>query len=254
MIVFEDVSFKYAQNAEENSLFKYSMHIKKGECVLLCGPSGCGKSTVTRMVNGLIPHYYEGEMSGSVKVNGKAVMDEELYDMAKFVGTVFQNPRTQFFNVDTTSELVFGCENMGVKEEDILSRLDSVADKAAIHKLMDRNIFKLSGGEKQKIACAGVMTSEPDIIVLDEPSSNLDYSAIIDLERMIEIWKNEGKTILIAEHRLAYCVKYADKVIIMDSGKKINELKKEEFCRFSDYELHEMGLRSLKNTDSRNIG
>ncbi|MBQ4524248.1 MAG: ABC transporter ATP-binding protein [Lachnospiraceae bacterium] len=253
MIVFEDVSFKYAQNTEENSLVKYSMHIKKGECVLVCGPSGCGKSTVIRMVNGLIPHYYEGKMTGNVKINGKTVADEELYDMAKLVGTVFQNPRTQFFNVDTTSELVFGCENMGLKKEEILSRLDSVADKAAVHKLMDRNIFKLSGGEKQKIACASVMTSGPDIIVLDEPSSNLDYSAIVDLERMIEMWKNEGKTILIAEHRLAYCMKYADKVIIMNHGKKLKELGKEEFCRFSDDELHEMGLRSLKNTDSRRM-
>lgn len=253
MIEFDNVSFRYDSGQQEGSIDKFSLRIKKGECVLLCGPSGCGKTTVIRMINGLIPHFYEGEMVGKVRVADKNIEKEELYSIAQVVGTVFQNPRSQFFNVDTTSELPFGCENMGISEEEIRERMEYTIEQADIRGLVDRNIFKLSGGEKQKIACASVMTSSPDIIVLDEPSANLDYAAIADLQKMLAIWKKEGKTIVIAEHRLSYCLDFVERIIIMDKGKIARETDREEFKAYSDEVLHKMGLRSTKNIDARNI-
>ena len=253
MIEFNNVSFRYDSEQQAGSIDKISLRIKKGECVLLCGPSGCGKTTAIRMINGLIPHFYEGEIQGKIRIASKDVVEEELYSIAQVVGTVFQNPRSQFFNVDTTSELPFGCENMGMPEEEIKERMQSVIEQAGISKLMDRNIFKLSGGEKQKIACASVMTSSPDIIVLDEPSANLDYDAIVDLQKMLAIWKKEGKTIVIAEHRLAYCLDYVDRIIIMDKGRIVQDVSRNQFQTYRDEELHSRGLRSAKNIDARTI-
>ncbi len=136
---------------------------------------------MTRLINGLIPNYYEGTLTGEVLINGQEINKLPLYETAKIIGSVFQNPRSQFFNVDTTSELSFGCENMGLPSEEIEKRIrDTVAD-FRISSLLDRNIFQLSGGEKQKIACASVSTCQPEIFVLDEPSSNLDAWAIEDL-------------------------------------------------------------------------
>ena len=234
MIEFDKVSFRYNAEQEKGSIDNFSLRIKDGECILLCGPSGCGKTTVIRMINGLIPHFYEGELKGKVRVGGKNIEEEELYSIAQIVGTVFQNPRSQFFNVDTTSELPFGCENMGLPEKDIQERMQYTIKYADIKKLMDRNIFKLSGGEKQKIACASVMTSSPDVIVLDEPSANLDYDAIKDLQKMLSIWKKEGKTIVIAEHRLSYCLDYVDRIVIMDKGGIVKDVSREQFQTYDD--------------------
>ncbi|MBD9055133.1 MAG: ABC transporter ATP-binding protein [Eubacterium ventriosum] len=189
MIEFRNINFRYAGGTDAGGLVNISLIIPDGQVILLCGQSGCGKTTLTRLVNGLIPNYYEGELSGEVLLDGKNISRLPLYETAKYVGSVFQNPRTQFFTVDSTSELAFGCENQGLPEEKIIQRVKSTAEQFGMENLLGKNIFSLSGGEKQKIACASVSTSDPPIIVLDEPSSNLDMSATKDLRRMIRIWK-----------------------------------------------------------------
>ena len=114
MIQIDHVTFSYGEETEHTGGVRdIELQIKRGEFAVLCGESGCGKTTITRLINGLIPHYYEGKMSGGVWVNGAEVSKQPLYDTAKIVGSVFQNPRSQFFNVDTTSEITFGCENTG---------------------------------------------------------------------------------------------------------------------------------------------
>lgn len=245
MIEFKDVSFSYAAGEQKNSLHNINLTIGEGELVLLCGESGCGKTTVTRLINGLIPHYYEGELSGEILIDGKNVSKLPLYETARMVGSVFQNPRSQFFNVDTTSELVFGAENMGLPETEIRQRLHRVLGELQIERLMGRNIFQLSGGEKQKIACASVSVGDPQVMVLDEPTSNLDDKAIEELRLLIQIWKNRGKTIIVAEHRLYFLRELIDRVIYMKNG-RIREIYSAcEFRQLSNLSLEQMGLRPL---------
>ena len=244
MIEIKKVSFQH-ENAEKPSLRNVSLTIAEGECVLLCGESGSGKTTVTRLINGLIPHFYEGKMEGCAMVNGLNVTEAELYDTARIVGSVFQNPRSQFFCVDTTSERAFGCENMGMPEDEILSRVDEAAKELNIEKLLGRSIFELSGGEKQKISCASVSALRPEVMVLDEPTSNLDVHAIEELKQTLLGWKAAGKTIVIAEHRLSWLRDLCDRVICMRDGAVAFDLSMQAFSQYSTEQLHQMGLRSL---------
>ena len=246
MIRIDHVTFSYGEETEQSGgVQDIELQIKRGEFVVLCGESGCGKTTLTRLINGLIPHYYEGNMSGSVWVNGAEVSKQPLYDTAKIVGSVFQNPRSQFFNVDTTSEITFGCENLGQPAKTIRARLERTVRDFRLEKLMGRNIFHLSGGEKQKIACAGVSIMEPEILVLDEPSSNLDAVSISDLRKTLAFWKEQGKTIVISEHRLYYLRGVADRFVYIEDGKIVRDYTAEEFEGLSEQARAEMGLRTF---------
>ena len=245
MIEFRNISFSYENGDESGQLKNINLKIPSGQVVLLCGTSGCGKTTLTRLINGLIPNYYEGNLKGTVFINGKNISKEPLYETAAIVGSVFQNPRSQFFAVDTTSELAFGCENLGLSKEDIMKRMKMIVSNLKLQSLMNRSIFALSGGEKQKIACGSSAMIEPDIFVLDEPSSNLDIPSIRELSKVIALWKEQGKTIIIAEHRLSYLVNLVDRVLYMDEGEIKYDFSADEFCSIPADKIQAMGLRSL---------
>jgi len=251
MISFDNISFQY--NNDEESLKDINLNVKKGEVVLVCGPSGCGKSTLVRCVNGLIPHFYQGKLTGNVTVDGINVSETTLRKISRHVGTVFQNPRSQFFNVDTTSELAFGCENFGLDPDQIEHRINYVVNRHNLKTLMGRSIFKLSGGEKQKIACASIAVEPVDVIILDEPSANLDYKGICELQKMIEAWKEENKTILIAEHRISYLFPYITRALLMNSGRIIKEYLANEISLLSEQELHDLGLRAERVKDPKDV-
>lgn len=246
MIEFNNVSFYYDATPKIKSISNLSLTVKKGECVLITGTSGCGKSTLLRLLNGLIPEFYSGKVEGGIYIDSKNMQEVRIEDRAGIIGIVFQNPRSQFFNVDTTSELAFGLENLAFPEKEILDRISRTVRDFQIESLMDRNIFELSGGEKQKIACASIDVLAPEIILLDEPSANLDYEAAENLRELIKCWKKVGKTILIAEHRINYVWDLADRVIILENGTLKKEIPKSELISFTEDDAKRFGMRSLK--------
>ncbi|MDR1300053.1 MAG: energy-coupling factor ABC transporter ATP-binding protein, partial [Oscillospiraceae bacterium] len=197
------------------------------------------------------PHFYEGELQGEIRVGGKRIPETPLYELAGICGTVFQNPRSQFFNVDATGEIAFGPENLGLPEAEILARVDAAAREMKVEHLLGRSIFKLSGGEKQKIACASVAALRPEIYVLDEPSSNLDMAAVADLRSHIALWKSQGKTVVVAEHRLHYLRGLCDRVLYLRGGMIEGEYTWEEFERVPAGERSAMGLRVLSLDELR---
>ena len=252
MIECQDVSFSYpastlpdSERQAGSALKHISCTIEDGSFVLLCGTSGCGKTTMTRLFNGLIPHYHEGTYTGSVYLDGKDTRDLSLFDISLKVGSVFQNPRSQFFNVDTTSELAFGPENHGMPEDIVRDRVKRVAAQLKLEPLLDRSIFSISGGEKQKIACGSAAAIDPDVYVLDEPSSNLDAYAIADFRQLLFTLKSQGKTIIISEHRLYYLSGLFDRVLYLKDGEIEGDYTAEEFCGLSAKQRDDMGLRPL---------
>ena len=252
MIEFKNVSFAYPDSAD-GGLKNIDLTIPDGQCVLLCGRSGCGKTTLTRLINGLIPQFFAGELRGKVLLDGEDLAGLPMYRIADKVGSVFQNPRTQFFNVDTDGEIAFGMENAAVPQEQMKRRVTETAKALRIENLLGRNIFALSGGEKQKIAFASVYAMNPEVYLLDEPSSNLDMTAIGELREHLRLIKSQGKTVIVAEHRLYYLTDVADRIIYLENGRIAGDFTPEQFMALSTEARQMMGLRAIDLQDEKPV-
>ena len=247
MVELQDVSFSYTK--EVGTLTHVDLTIRPGECVLLCGASGCGKTTITKLVNGLIPAFTEDcTLTGQVLLHGAPVREQPLYQLARQVGSVFQNPKSQFFNMDSDSELAFGLENQGMTRGEILRRLDDTTDRLHLKRLRGRNIFAMSGGEKQLLAFASVYAMGPKLYILDEPTANLDRETIERLHDQIAYLKSRGHTILIAEHRLYFLADLIDRAVYLRDGIVERIWSGAEFRRLAETERIALGLRTLTPT------
>lgn len=197
-----------------------TLTIEKGEFVLLTGPSGCGKTTFCRCLNGLIPHFYGGELEGEIFVAGLNVKEHEIWELAQHVGMVFQNPENQLFSLSVEADVAFALENLGFPPEEIRRRVDWALNAVGIRDLRLRPPYELSGGQQQRVAIASVLAMKPEIMVLDEPTSFLDPVAASVLFEIIHKLNREFKiTIILVEHRLDLASKYANRVIVMNEGR-----------------------------------
>ena len=262
IIKLENVSFKYGSGKKkEHDLKDISLSIRAGECVIITGESGCGKTTLTRILNGLCPNYHEGVLKGKYILDGETVfyadgdktvdIDDDykksIDDIGTVVGNVFQDPRSQFFAVNTTDEIVLAMENRNFSRERMRKRIEETDELMGIRKLLDKSLFKLSSGEKQKVAIASAVSVEPKVILLDEPSANLDPEGMVSLGKLLERLKCKGYTIVLSEHRLNYLKYIADRMIVMSYGQIKKEYSRDEMLKLSDIEMIGMGLRVLSD-------
>lgn len=247
MITIRNLQFQYDATPEINALYGIDLEIRKGECIILTGESGCGKTTLTRCINGLIPNFFEGTLTGEILYEGVPVNKLEQYELSRKIGTVFQDPRSQFFAVNTTDEVAFGCENLAFSTERINQNVDAAFSRMNIDTLRDRSLFGLSSGEKQRLAVASIYAMDTDVIVLDEPTANLDGETIQNLRELLFTLKAEGKTLIISEHRLSWLGGIADRYVYMRKGRVEKIWGAAEAACLSPDVLQEYGLRSIQN-------
>jgi len=218
LISMKNLTFYYS-GSDKPALRDINLEIEDGEFVLLTGPSGGGKSSLCRCLNGLIPHFYGGKITGRVGVNGLDVTKHSTKELATMVGMVFQDPENQLVAVDVDSELAFGLENLAFAKEMIARRVEEALDTVGIVSLRHRATNELSGGEKQRVAIASVLALYPDILVLDEPTSELDPKGAEDVLNVVERLNDElGITVILVEHRLDRVVAHSDRVIVLEKG------------------------------------
>ena len=215
MIEIKNVSYSYENAVTDGALKNVSLCIPQGQTVLLCGESGSGKTTFGRLVNGLIPCYYEGKLTGSVMVNGNDTTQLQLHELAGTVGSVFQNPKSQFYTLLTDTEIVFACENIGMEKREILRRFTETVQDFRLEKLLGKNVSQLSGGEKRMAAIATILAMQPKIMLMDEPSTALDPK---NRRTLIRTLNALPVTKIIATHDLDLVLETCDRVLLLHDG------------------------------------
>ena len=227
-IVVKDLTFTYL-GSKKPSISDLTFSVNEGQFVILTGPSGCGKTSVCRCLNGLIPHFYSGELKGDLTVCGLSIREKSTSELARKVGFVFQNPENQLFSLSVERDVAFGPENLGLPRSETRKRVDWALEVTGISGLRYRAPYELSGGQQQRAAIAAVLAMKPEVMVLDEPTSFLDPKSAVDILKVVyDLNKTLGMTIILVEHRLDLASQYADRVIIMDKGETILDGKPSE--------------------------
>ena len=242
IIETENLTYTYPGGTKP-SIRDVSIKIEKGEFALITGPSGCGKTTICRCFNGFIPHFYQGEMKGEIIVAGLTVTRHPIHELATHVGLVFQNPENQLFALSVEKDVAFGLENFGVPRDEMRKRVDWALNLTGIYNLRERAPHELSGGQQQRVAIASVLAMQPEVIVLDEPTSFLDpLSAKKIFEVIHELNRTLGITVVLVEHRLDLTARYANHMIIMDEGKVVLDGEPREILSSEQTRLIGVGI------------
>lgn len=239
-LVIEDLSFRYNSRSEP-AIQHISFTAQAGQVVLIAGASGCGKTTLARCINGLVPRSYRGDLSGKILINGQSISKMPLARISQLVGTVLQDPERQILGTRVVSEVAFGLENLGLERSEIIQRVDESLQHLAIPDLRERETFNLSGGEKQKVALAGVLAMHPTILLLDEPLASLDPASALEALYLVRNLADEGMTVLMVEHRVEDVLKIKpERVIFMMDGQIRYLGTSEGLAKVVDY--HEVKL------------
>lgn len=253
MITLKDVCFQYSADSEVQAIQHIDITIPDGECLVLTGESGCGKTTLTRCINGLVPNFYEGRLTGELLLNDKNLPEMPQYEISRHIGTVFQDPRSQFFTVNSTDEVAFGCENLSMSTENINQNIKKAFHNLHMESLQDCSLFALSSGERQKLAVASIYAMDTPVLVLDEPSANLDLETMEILREILLDLKREGKTMIISEHRLSYLRGVADRYVYIQNGEIKQIWSPEQVEQLSEAKRKRMGLRSFQKISMHDI-
>ena len=225
----ENVNYKYPLE-DKQALKNINIEIKKGEFWAVIGKNGSGKTTFCNMLRRFVPDFYKGELTGKITLEDKELKDYSQKELVQKIGFVFQNPFTQISGVKDTvfEEIAYGLENLGLEKEEIISKVEKILKLLEIEKLRDRNPYDLSGGQKQRVALASIIAMDPDILVIDEPTSQLDPKGTEDIFKIINLMANEGKTIILVEHKLELIAEYAENILVLDEGEVILSGKAKE--------------------------
>ena len=236
----------YAYPTGQQVLDDIDLDIAPGSLTLVCGASGSGKSTMLRLLNGLIPHFHDGKLTGRVLIDDEEVPSVPIERSGLRTATVFQNPASQFFTTTVSDELAFAPQNYQVPAQEIRRRRADALEELGITDLAGRDLRGLSGGQTQKVACTQALAQQTPVILLDEPTSNLDPSAIDDVRATIERLKTAGRTLVVAEHRIYFLRGLVDEAVIMGQGRVLHRMTGEELWRIGQAQRKELGLRSLE--------
>jgi len=201
VLSIDSLAFRYRSRTEP-SIREISFEVKPGELLLIAGASGCGKTTLVRCINGLVPRSYKGELSGKILMQGIDTTTLTLARISQMVGTVLQDPERQILGTRVLSEVAFGLENLGLSREEIYHSVDEALNYLGISQLRERETFNLSGGEKQKVALAGVLAMHPGLLLLDEPLASLDPASAQETLALVRRMADEGMAVLMVEHRV----------------------------------------------------
>jgi energy-coupling factor transporter ATP-binding protein EcfA2 len=244
MAVIETKGLTYTYpGGSKQSITDVSIKIEKGEFALITGPSGCGKTTLCRCFNGLIPHFYQGEMKGETTVAGMNISEHPIYELAKHVGLVFQNPENQLFALSVEKDVAFGLENLGTQRETMREKVDWALELTRIYDLRERAPYELSGGQQQRVAIASVLAMQPEVMVLDEPTSFLDpLSARRIFEVIHQLNRTLGITVILVEHRLDLTAKYTNHIIVMNEGRVVLDGDPREVLQSEETRLIGVGI------------
>ena len=244
MIEIKNFTFYYP-GTNTPALADITLTVTGGETVLIVGPSGCGKSTLLLAMNGVVPSLTRGKVKGRVRVDGKDTRETPVSELAADVGLILQDPESQLTNLYVYDEVAFGPENLGLPDKEIINRSDKALRKSGLFDLKDRSVFALSGGQKQRVAIAASLAMEPNIILLDNPTSNLDpvgaaetYQAICELRQ-----EDSEKIIILADHRPDHVMTIVDRVLVMDGGRIIADgSPKEVYLSRGDVLKDDLGI------------
>ncbi len=241
IIEFKNVTYSYPLT-DVPSIKNASFNIEKGKFYGIIGPNGAGKTTLCTLIRGFAPSFYKGELTGSILIDGKATTDYADGELSLKIGYVFQNPFTQISGIKDTvfEEVAYGLENFGVPVEEIERRVLAIMEKTNIMHLAMKNPYDLSGGQQQRVALAAILVLEPDILVIDEPTSQLDPEGTESVFKIIEDMKKDQKTIILVEHKVDLLAEYADEIIVLKEGEVIAKDEKEKVL--SNIELEKKGV------------
>ena len=240
-IEIKNLSYKYPLE-EKNVLKNINLNIEKGEFWAVIGKNGSGKTTLCNALRRFVPDFYKGELAGEIIIDGKNLKDFSQEELTRKIGFVFQNPFTQISGVKDTvfEEIAYGLENLAIKKEEIIKKVNETLKLLEIEHLKDKNPQEMSGGQKQRVALASIIVMDPEILVIDEPTSQLDPKGTQDIFKIINIMAKKGKTIILVEHKLELIAEYAQKIIVLDKGEIIAKGSKKEIL--NDRILEEKGI------------